>query len=68
LLGLERVHTYCSIEDQLVEQLRQETAKMERPKRRLMELMLAYATPERRQKIEEIFRRTENERLQPKLN
>lgn len=43
------MHAHCAIDGEVVRQLQKELAKMERPRRRLMELMLHYATEERAQ-------------------
>ena len=54
LLTLERVHAHCAIGGDVVEQLQQELPKMERPRRRLMELMLSYAAEGRAQQVEKM--------------
>jgi hypothetical protein len=51
----ENLHSFCEIDAEMGDKLRADLAKMERPKRRLIELMLAYSGMERRQKLEEIL-------------
>ena len=51
----ENLHPFCEIDAEIGDKLKADLAKMERPKRRLIDLMLGYSSMERRQKVEEIL-------------